>query len=330
MRILRHYRNPPAEAKGAVVALGNFDGVHLGHRALIHEAAEIAQREGRPLAVLVFEPYPREFFRPNDEPFRLTPFRAKARLLSELGVDFLIVLNFDAQLAGMLAQDFIMDVLVQELSVSHVVVGEDFRFGKGRGGDTTVLAYMGEMEGFGVTVFRAVIEGDEKISSSKVRAALKAGKPDEAARLLGHWWSAEAHVAPGDRRGRTLGFPTANLKLEHTLHPAFGVYAVRARRADGKHIYEGVANFGVRPMFQVPSPLLEVHLFDFAGDLYGEVLQVELIAYLRGEETFASLEALTAQMAQDAENARRILSQFPSRLVVEGSAPPPQHASGES
>src|SRR5215470_2819743 len=146
MRILRHYRNPPAEAKGAVVALGNFDGVHRGHQALIGEAQAIAKREGRPLAALVFEPYPREFFRPKDEPFRLTPFRAKARLLAERGIDFLIVLNFDAELAGMLAQDFVMDVLVRELCVAHVVVGEDFRFGKGRGGDTTVLAYMGEME----------------------------------------------------------------------------------------------------------------------------------------------------------------------------------------
>ena len=314
MRILRHYRNPPVEAKGAVVALGNFDGVHRGHQALIAEAAVTAKREGRPLAALVFEPYPREFFRPKDEPFRLTPFRAKARLLAELGIDFLIVLTFDAQLAGMPAQDFVMDVLVEELSVAHVVVGEDFRFGKGRGGDTTVLAYMGEMEGFGVTVFRAVAEEGDKISSSKVRAALKAGRPDEAARLLGHSWSVEGHVAHGDRRGRTLGFPTANLKLEHTLQPAFGVYAVRARRAGEERTYGGVANFGIRPMFEVPSPLLEVHLFEFDGDLYGEILQVEFLAYLRGEEKFASLDALTAQMAQDAENARRILAAVPALL----------------
>jgi riboflavin kinase/FMN adenylyltransferase len=315
MRILRHYRNPPAEAKGAVVALGNFDGVHRGHRALIAEAEAIARRDGRPLAALVFEPYPREFFRPQDEPFRLTPFRAKAGLLAQRGIDFLIVLNFDAQMAGMLAQDFVMDVLVRELGVGHVVVGEDFRFGKGRGGDTTVLAYMGEMEGFGVTVFRAVAEDGDKISSSKVRAALKAGRPDEAARLLGHRWSVEGHVAHGDKRGRSLGFPTANLKLEHTLQPAFGVYAVRARRPGEAQIYGGVANFGIRPMFQVPSPLLEVHLFDFDGDLYGELLHVELVAYLRGEQDFPDLPALTTQMTQDAENARRILAQVPADQV---------------
>src|SRR5258706_1303582 len=310
MRILRHYRNPPVEAKGAVVALGNFDGVHRGHQALIAEAGRIAKQTMRPLAALVFEPYPREFFRPQDEPFRLTPFRAKARLLSECGVEYLIVLGFDAEMAGRLAQDFVIDVLVRELEVSHVVVGQDFRFGKGRGGDVTVLGYMGEMEGFGVTMFSAVAEGGEKISSSKVRAALKAGRPEDAARLLGHWWSIEAHVASGDRRGRSLGFPTANLKLEQTLQPAFGIYAVRARTHEGK-AYDGVANFGVRPMFKLPTPLMEVHLFDFSGDLYGEVLAVELIAYLRGEETFEGVEALKVQIASDCESARLILAVNP-------------------
>jgi riboflavin kinase/FMN adenylyltransferase len=310
MRILRHYRNPPPEAKGAVVALGNFDGVHRGHQALIAEAGRIAKQTAHPLSALVFEPYPREFFRPGDVPFRLTPFRAKARLLSERGVEYLIVLGFDADMAGKLAPDFVIDVLVRELEASHVVVGEDFRFGKGRGGDVTVLGYMGEMEGFGVTVFNAVAESGEKISSSKVRAALKAGCPEEAARLLGHWWSIEAHVASGDRRGRELGFPTANLKLEHTLQPAFGIYAVRARTHDGM-THDGVASFGLRPMFQLPAPLMEVHLFDFSGDIYGEVLGVELIAYLRGEETFAVLDALKAQIAADCEAARRILAVTP-------------------
>jgi riboflavin kinase/FMN adenylyltransferase len=308
MRILRHYRNPPIEAKGAVVALGNFDGVHRGHRALIAEAGRIALKTGRPLAALVFEPYPREFFRPDSEPFRLTPFRAKARLLQELGIEFLIVLGFDAEMAGKLAQDFVMDVLFRELEVSQIVVGEDFRFGKGRGGDVSVLGYMGEMEGFGVTVFGAVAENGEKISSSKVRAALKAGRPDEAAHMLGHWWSVESHVASGDKRGRELGFPTANLRLEHTLQPAFGVYAVRARPAGGGETYDGVANFGIRPMFLLPQPLMEVHLFDFSGELYGEILNVELIAYLREEKSFPSLEALKVQMAADAQEARRVLA----------------------
>jgi riboflavin kinase/FMN adenylyltransferase len=319
MRILRHYRNPPAEAKGAVMALGNFDGVHRGHQALIGTAARIARETGRPLAALVFEPYPREFFRPDSEPFRLTPFRAKARLLQELGVQFLIVLGFDAEMAARPAQDFVIDVLVGALGVSHVVVGEDFRFGKGRGGDVSLLGYMGEMEGFGVTVFGAVEEHGEKISSSKVRGLLKAGQPGQAAQLLGHFWSVEGHVAHGDKRGRELGYPTANLKLEATLQPAFGVYAVRARLADSIETHEGVANFGIRPMFLLPTPLMEVHLFDFSRDLYGELMTVALIAYLREEKAFVDLDALKAQMAADAKEAKRVLAATPS-LPLAGMA----------
>jgi riboflavin kinase/FMN adenylyltransferase len=308
MRITRYYKDYPKNARHAVVALGNFDGVHRGHRALIAQAGKIAQASRRPLAALVFEPYPREFFRPDDPPFRLTDFRTKAHLLSELGIEELIVLHFDAALAAMLAQDFVMEVLVESLGVSHVVVGADFRFGKGRGGDTAVLGYMGAMEGFGVTVFPPLIEKGEKISSSQIRAALRAGKPDEAAQLLGHPWTVEGHVAPGDKRGRTIGFPTANLKLERVLHPAFGVYAVRAQiRGEGDRL-AAVANFGIRPMFALPSPLLEVHLFDFAGDLYGESLSVEFVRYLRGERKFDSLEALKAQIAADSAEARRVLS----------------------
>jgi riboflavin kinase/FMN adenylyltransferase len=308
MRILRHYRNPPADAHGAVVALGNFDGVHLGHRALIGEARRIAKSENRPLAAVVFEPYPREFFRPNDEPFRLTPFRVKAHLLSQEGIDFLIVLTFDQELAGKLPQDFVTEILVNELHVHHVVIGRDFRFGKGRAGDATVLSYMGEMEGFNVTVFAPVSAGRAtKISSSEIRAALKAGHPEEAARLLGHWWSVEGHVAPGDKRGRTIGFPTANLKVERMLQPAFGVYAVRARIHGKDKVYDGVANFGLRPMFALASPLLEVHLFDFSGELYGELLEVELVAYLRGEMKFDGVEALKAAIAADCEIAKAIL-----------------------
>jgi riboflavin kinase/FMN adenylyltransferase len=311
MRILRHFRETPAEAQGAVAALGNFDGVHRGHRALIGEANRVAGAANRPLACLVFEPYPREFFRPGDEPFRLTPFRTKSRLLAGLGVDFTIVLGFDAKMASMLAQDFVLNVLVGELHIAHVVVGQDFLFGKGRGGDATLLGYMGEMEGFGVTVFAPVPGGaDAKISSSDIRAALQAGKPEEAARLLGHWWSIEGHVAPGEARGRALGFPTANLKLEHMLQPRFGVYAVRARVGGEKErSYDGVANFGVRPMFQLPAPLMEVHLFDFSGDLYGALMEVEFIAYLRAEAQFDSIEALKTQMAADCQMARRILLQ---------------------
>lgn len=307
MKVLRHFRDCPPDAKGAVVALGNFDGVHLGHRALLLEAKRLAGELKRPFAALVFEPYPREFFRPKDEPFRLTTFRSKARLLSELGLEILFVLTFDGQMASMPAQDFVLEVLVNELAATHVVVGKDFRFGKGRAGDVAVLGYMGEMEGFGTTVFAPVFgDGNAKISSSDIRVALKAAKPDEAARLLGHWWRVEGHVAQGEKRGRTLGFPTANLKLEHVLHPAFGIYAVRAHLPDGR-VLDGAANFGVRPMFAVESPLLEVHVFDFDGDLYGALLAVEFIAYLRPEEKFETLDALRAQIAKDCDQARRML-----------------------
>jgi riboflavin kinase/FMN adenylyltransferase len=310
MRVLRHYRDIPAEAKGAVIALGNFDGVHRGHQALIAEARLVATAVRRPLAVAVFEPYPREFFRPNDEPFRLTPFPEKAKLLAELGADYTMVLPFDAALAGMAAQDFVLGVLKESLAASHVVVGREFRFGKGRGGDASMLAYMGEMENFGVTIFESVPAGGlAKISSSDIRAALKESRPEEAARLLGRWWSIEGEVVRGDARGRELGYPTANIRLDaRILRPAFGVYAVKARIADEPVSYGAAANFGVRPMFEIAAPLLEVHLFDFSEDLYGKRLTVEFVAYLRPEEKFASLDALKAQMDDDCAHARRFLA----------------------
>lgn len=310
MRILHHYRDIPAEAKGAVVALGNFDGVHRGHQALIAQARLAAEATGRPLAVAVFEPYPREFFRPLDEPFRLTPFEEKAKLIAALGVDFTIVLPFDAALAGMSAQDFVIGVLKDALSVSHVVVGQEFRFGKGRSGDVSVLAYMGEMESFGVTIFESVPAGGfSKISSSDIRVALKEGRPEEAARLLGRWWSIAGEVMHGDARGRKLGYPTANVGLDkRILRPALGVYAVRARVGDEPHTYDAAANFGVRPMFAAMEPLLEAHLFDFSQDIYGKRLVVEFVAYLRPELTFASLDALKAQMEADCAHARRFLA----------------------
>ena len=308
MRIFRHHRDLPPDARGAVVALGNFDGVHRGHQALIAEAERVARERGVPLAVVVFEPYPQEFFRPDAEPFRLASFPSKARLLAELDVNLLIVIHFDAEIAGMLAQDFVLDVLVGELRIAHVVVGADFRFGKGRGGDTGVLAYMGEMEGFGVTIFRPLADGPEaKISSTRIRQALRDGRPEEAARLLGHVWSIEGHVGTGDRRGRKFGYPTANMTVDGVLQPRHGVYAVRAQVAEHPHIYHGVANFGRRPTFESPTPLLEVHLFDFDGDLYGQLLRVEFVAFLREERKFENVAALKAQLDEDSAAARTLL-----------------------
>jgi len=311
MKIFRHFRDVPDACKGAVVAVGNFDGVHRGHQALIGEARRMAQERGAPLAVLAFEPHPQEFFRPSPESFRLTPLRAKARLIAQTGADILYALAFDAEMAAMSAQEFVQGVLVDGLAVGAVVVGADFQFGKARAGNTTLLSYMGEMEGFGVTLFDPVLaQGGEKISSTEIRDALKAGRPDAAARLLGHYWSVEARVEHGDKRGRTIGFPTANMRLDDCLKPAFGIYAVRAKIIEDDCVvsaHDGVASFGIRPMYETKVPLLETYLFDFAGDLYGKHLAVELIAYLRPELNLPDLDALKAQIAKDSDDARKVL-----------------------
>src|SRR5579885_2133445 len=314
MKIFRHYQDIPEACKGAVVALGNFDGVHRGHQALIAHARALAEQRNAPVGVLVFEPHPQEFLKPSAESFRLTPFRVKARLIAELGVDVMFALAFDAEMAKKGPQDFVMDVLVDGLAAGCVVVGGDFRFGKGRAGDVAVLAYMGEMEGFGVEVFAPVLADREKISSTHIREALKAGKPEEAARLLGHVWAVEGRVEHGDKRGRTIGFPTANMRLTDCLHPAFGIYAVRATVLENDKpvsTHEGVASFGIRPMFKTGEPLLETWLFDFSGDLYGRHLSVALVAYLRPEMTFDGIEALKAQMKKDEAAARAALAAAP-------------------
>ncbi|HWX88722.1 MAG TPA: bifunctional riboflavin kinase/FAD synthetase [Rhizomicrobium sp.] len=312
MRIFRHYDDVPAAFRGAVVAIGNFDGVHRGHRALIAEAKVQAETRRSPLAVLSFEPHPQEYFKPSPESFRLTPLRAKARLLADLGVDALFALTFDGEMARRSPQDFVETILVNGLGIGGVVVGHDFEFGQRRAGNLATLSYMGEMEGFTVTAFDTVTaSGDEKISSTLIRQLLKQAKPDEAARLLGHPWAVEARVEHGDARGRTMGFPTANMHLGHCLAPAFGVYAVRVNILEGDRAvarHDGVANFGIRPMYQVNVPLMETHLFDFDGDLYGKYLSVELIAYIRPEAKFPSLDALIAQIAADAAKARGILA----------------------
>jgi riboflavin kinase/FMN adenylyltransferase len=312
MRIFRHHSDVPDSAKGAVVAIGNFDGVHRGHQALIAQAKAMANGDGAALGVLAFEPHPQEFFRPTKDSFRLTPFRAKARLLMANGVDEMFALPFDAQMAARSAEDFVSDVLVRGLGVSAVVVGNDFQFGKGRTGNVDVLKRAGAEQGFDVKIIEPVLEyAGEKISSTHIREALKAGKPDVAAKLLGHYWSVEARVDHGDKRGRTIGFPTANMRLVDCLHPAFGVYAVRATiYEDDKAVsrHDGVANFGVRPMYKIEEPLLETYLFDFAGDLYGKHLAVEFVHYIRGEAKLDGLDALKTQIARDSDDARKALA----------------------
>ena len=303
MQIFRHFENLPATARGTTVAIGNFDGVHRGHQALLAHA----KKSGGKLGVLAFEPHPQEFFKPDGPRFRLTPFRAKARLLELAGVDLLFALHFDSTLASLTADQFISQVLVQGLGVAHVIVGQDFQFGKGRTGNLNLLQATGDKLGFTVTTFDLVGAGPEsKISSTRIREALREGKPEIATDLLGHPWTVEGRVEGGDKRGRTIGFPTANVSLEGYIEPALGVYAVRVELA-GKS-YDGVANFGRRPTFDKKDVLLEVHIFNFEGDIYGQQIVVSFIAFLRQEMKFSGLDALKAQIAKDSEHAGRLLS----------------------
>lgn len=313
MKIIRHYEQIPPGLRGAVYALGNFDGVHRGHQEVIGRAAEIARELGVPLGVLVFEPHPQQFFFPERPFFRLTPFRAKARLLERIGVDVLAALPFDDRMSKMLAPEFVMDVLVNGLQAVHVVAGYDFRFGKGRGGDAAALGYLGHMEGFGVDIVDEVKNGGVTFSSTRIRELLGKGDPRGAAELLGHWWTVETHIQQGDQRGRTIGFPTANLPLEDHVEPALGVYAVRVEIEDGPHkgTYDGVANVGRRPTFDKQDVLLEAHIFEFAGDIYGVHAAVSFIEFIRPERKFDGLDSLKAQIAQDSEKAREILAALP-------------------
>jgi riboflavin kinase / FMN adenylyltransferase len=308
---MRIFRGPGAlrpDLRGASAAMGNFDGVHRGHRAVI-EAARAA-RPGAPLGVVTFDPHPRRFFQPDLEPFALTDFETKARRLSIVGVDVLYALPFDRALASMSPATFCEEILVGALGLDHVAVGADFCFGARRAGDGATLRAEGARLGFGVTLAPLAAEGDEVISSTAIRAALREGRPEEAARMLGHWHRIEGPVEHGEKRGRTLGYPTANIALGDLALPRFGVYAVKVDILDGPHrgTRGGVASLGVRPMFGRNRPNLEVHLFDFSGDLYGARLSVALVAWLRGEEVFDGLDALIAQMGADSEAARARLA----------------------
>lgn len=311
MRVFRHYENLPREVRGAAVAVGNFDGVHLGHREVIGEAGRIARANGLPWAVLTLEPHPRSVFEPAAPPFRLTPFPVKARLIEALGPELLVVIPFDPSFAKMPPRAFVEHVLAGGLGARHVVCGHDFAFGHGRKGTPELLLWLGDEFDFGFTCVSEVKDDDgEAYSSTRIRDLLRAGRPAEAARLLGRPFEIEGTVAEGDRRGRSIGFPTANLRLNEYLRPASGVYAVRATIADAGSDRElaGVANLGFRPTFDGREPLLEVHLFDFAGDLYGRTLAVRLIEFLRPERKFDGLDALRVQIAEDAARARALLA----------------------
>ena len=309
MRIIRDFTYLDPADRGASVAIGNFDGVHIGHQSVIEQARAAGDAIGAPLGVLTFEPHPRQYFAPDAPPFRLMNPEARAHRLEKLGVERLYELNFNAALAGLSPRDFAGKVIRDGLGLSHVVVGADFCFGKGRAGDAADLVAFGKEMGFGVTIAE-LLEGDNgEVSSTAIRNALSDGRPRDAARMLGHWHRIDGPVVGGEQRGRDLGYPTANMSIEGLHPPKFGVYAVLADVLDGPHKghYRGAASLGVRPMFNGEVPNLETFIFDFSGDLYSADLSVALVEYLRPEETFDRLEAFIAQMENDCTRARAIL-----------------------
>ena len=314
MQIFRR-GNAPQGFRGAAIAVGNFDGIHRGHDVVLSKASDLAKALGAPFGVLTFEPHPRTFFRRAEAPFRLTPFHPKARLLRGRGVDVLFLRRFDTPLAALTAEAFIKEILLGDLGARAVVVGDDFRFGRDRRGDVATLMAISRDSSLAVEVVPPVQDNDgETFSSSKIRGHLRTGRPDLAAELLGRWWEVEGHVRQGDRRGRAIGFPTANLRLGNYLEPARGVYAVRVAdaRANPAVWRDGVANVGVRPTVDGSQCLLEVHLFDFDDDLYGHGLRVAFVAHLRPERKFDGLPALKAQIAEDARQARSLLKAAPA------------------
>ncbi|QDY99445.1 bifunctional riboflavin kinase/FAD synthetase [Nitratireductor mangrovi] len=299
----------PAELRGGVVAIGNFDGVHRGHQSVLERALGEARKLGVPALALTFEPHPRTFFRPDTPVFRLTPAPMKAELLRAIGFDGVVEQTFDRAFADQSAEEFVGYILMDGLGIAHAVTGFDFHFGRDRQGGPAYLIEAGERHGFGVTLVDAFRdEGSEVVSSSRIRALLATGDVAQAAGLLGYRHTVAGEVVRGKQLGRTLGFPTANMVLPPEADLKHGIYAVRFRRADGS-LHDGVASFGRRPTVdEAGAPLLETFVFDFSGDLYGETCRVSLFGFLRGEEKFDSLEALTEQMRRDEAEARALLS----------------------
>jgi riboflavin kinase/FMN adenylyltransferase len=306
MLVIQGYDHIPATARGAVLAVGNFDGVHRGHQALLERTGAKARETGKPAGVLVFEPHPREFFVPDEPHFRLTSLETKLAIFDALGLDLAVVLGFDAALAGLDAETFIRRVLVEALGVSHVVIGYDFFFGRNRGGTPETMRQAGETLGFGVTIVAPVADAGEAFSSTAVRLKLAQGDVTGAAHGLGRRWRVRGKVVGGAKRGTGLGFPTANIPLAKGTALAHGIYAVRTY-IDGKEI-DGAAYLGTRPTFDNGMPVLEVFLFDFDGDLYGREIEVEFVDFIRDDRKFDSAEALKAQMEDDCAVARKLLA----------------------
>lgn len=310
MRIVRDYSFVAPEDRGASAAIGNFDGVHLGHQSVIDMARTQAQAIGAPLGLVTFEPHPRQYFAPDAPAFRLMGREARANRLAKLGVERLYELNFNAALAGLSPRDFAQDVIADGLGLKHVVVGADFCFGKGRSGTAQDLQAFGAEMGFGVTIATLLSGSAGEVSSTAIRTALAEGRPRDAATMLGHWHRIEGEIIGGEQRGRQLGYPTANMSIDGLHPPRFGVYAVLIDILNGPHAgqYHGAASIGVRPMFNGERPNLETFIFDFSGDLYGADASVALIDYLRPEARFDGLPALIAQMDADCAKARSILA----------------------
>ncbi|MDO9525608.1 MAG: bifunctional riboflavin kinase/FAD synthetase [Gemmobacter sp.] len=308
MKVYHHWQGVQIADRGSSVAMGNFDGVHLGHQSVI----DLARRLGAPLGVVTFEPHPREYFNPGAAPFRLMNPPARMHRLKKLNVDQLYELPFDAVMAAMSPEAFVQQVLVDGLGVSHVVVGADFLFGAGRTGAASTLESLGRTHGFGVTIAPIMATGGTEISSTAIRAALTDGRPRDAAAMLGHWHRIDGPVIHGEKRGRELGYPTANMSVAGLHLPRFGVYAVKVEVLTGPHIgtYMGAASLGIRPMFGENTPNLETNLLDFKGDLYDAQLSVAFVDFLRPELKFDGLQALIDQMETDCARAREILSRI--------------------
>ena len=312
MRIYRHYNDLPEDYRNGSIAVGNFDGVHKGHCEVINRAGDFAHERGIPWGVLTFEPHPRSLFNKDEPPFRLTPFHIKARQIGSMGVDFLVVVDFDKNFAEIEAADFVEQVLVLSFEASYVVSGFDFVFGFKRTGNIDVLRALGQKFGFGTSGIKQVLDEEgEVISSTRIRKFLANGDLRAAARLLGRHYEIEGRITQGDQRGRTIGFPTANIDLDTNTRPLIGVYAIRAGIDLGSDTvwHDGVANLGYRPTFNGETCILETHLFNFNNNVYGEYLRVALVEFIRPEQKFNGIEDLTAQIKKDCAQAKLILAE---------------------
>ena len=307
MIVIDHRDPMPDRLRGAVLALGNFDGFHQGHQAVIGAAIDWARSEGRPAVVATFSPHPMRYFQPDSPPFRLTRLDQRSELFAAAGADAMLVFHFDETLATMAAERWIEDVIAGQIGAAGVVTGQDFTFGRARGGNPALLKAFGATVGVGARTVGPVHDDVGPISSSRIRAALKVGDCAEATRLLTRPYAIRGTVQHGDKLGRSIGFPTANLDLGQYLRPLYGIYAVTGRLPDGR-VLQGAANIGIRPSFDPPKELLEPYFFDFSGDLYGQEIDVSLHHFLRPEAKFDTLDALTAQMHKDCDEARRLLA----------------------